>query len=218
MPVTPQPVALYVEAGPKRTFASAIEWPGWTRAGRDEVAAIKAMVAVRDRYASAMRGSRLSFPGPATPLDVVERVAGNATTDFGAPAVPCSRDRDASPTDLDRGVRLLLAAWDALDDAIASAPQSLRKGPRGGGRDRDAVFQHVLGAEAAYASKLGLRFKEPAAADRTAVSALRQALAAALRDPARIAPADPRQWPAAYAVRRIAWHALDHGWEIEDRS
>jgi len=26
------------------------------------------------------------------------------------------------------------------------------------------------------------------------------------------------RWPARYAIRRSAWHALDHAWEIEDRS
>jgi hypothetical protein len=25
-------------------------------------------------------------------------------------------------------------------------------------------------------------------------------------------------WPVRYAARRTAWHALDHAWEIEDRS
>jgi hypothetical protein len=28
----------------------------------------------------------------------------------------------------------------------------------------------------------------------------------------------PKGWPPRYAARRIAWHALDHAWEIEDRS
>ena len=27
-----------------------------------------------------------------------------------------------------------------------------------------------------------------------------------------------RSWSARYAIRRSDWHALDHGWEIEDRS
>ena len=27
-----------------------------------------------------------------------------------------------------------------------------------------------------------------------------------------------RPWSPCYAVRRSAWHALDHAWEIEDRS
>jgi hypothetical protein len=34
--------------------------------------------------------------------------------------------------------------------------------------------------------------------------------------------ADPRQtknpWSPRFYVRRAAWHALDHAWEIEDRS
>ena len=31
-------------------------------------------------------------------------------------------------------------------------------------------------------------------------------------------PPVERGWPQRYAARRIAWHALDHAWEIEDRS
>jgi hypothetical protein len=31
-------------------------------------------------------------------------------------------------------------------------------------------------------------------------------------------PVAQAKWPPAYAARRIAWHALDHAWEIEDRS
>jgi hypothetical protein len=27
-----------------------------------------------------------------------------------------------------------------------------------------------------------------------------------------------KRWPARYAVRRAAWHVLDHAWELEDRS
>jgi len=27
-----------------------------------------------------------------------------------------------------------------------------------------------------------------------------------------------QSWPARYAVRRLAWHVMDHAWEIEDRS
>jgi hypothetical protein len=25
-------------------------------------------------------------------------------------------------------------------------------------------------------------------------------------------------WPQLYAVRRLAWHVVDHAWEIEDKS
>jgi hypothetical protein len=27
-----------------------------------------------------------------------------------------------------------------------------------------------------------------------------------------------KRWTPRYAAQRIAWHALDHAWEIEDRS
>ena len=42
-------------------------------------------------------------------------------------------------------------------------------------------------------------------------------------NPANRFRADTREryddgWPARYAAHRIAWHALDHLWEIEDRS
>ena len=28
----------------------------------------------------------------------------------------------------------------------------------------------------------------------------------------------PKGWPHRYAARRIAWHVLDHAWEMEDRA
>jgi hypothetical protein len=30
-------------------------------------------------------------------------------------------------------------------------------------------------------------------------------------------PRGGERWPALFAIRRSAWHALDHAWEIEDR-
>ncbi|HEX9977438.1 MAG TPA: hypothetical protein VGB41_02310 [Acidimicrobiia bacterium] len=26
------------------------------------------------------------------------------------------------------------------------------------------------------------------------------------------------RWPSRYAIRRAAWHVLDHAWELEDRT
>ena len=31
-------------------------------------------------------------------------------------------------------------------------------------------------------------------------------------------PLADRRWTPRYAARRMAWHALDHAWEIEDRT
>ncbi len=32
------------------------------------------------------------------------------------------------------------------------------------------------------------------------------------------APLVPKGWPVRYAARCIAWHALDHAWEMQDRT
>jgi hypothetical protein len=101
---------------------------------------------------------------------------------------------------------------------VAGAPATLRKGPRGGGRDRDAVVDHVVGAEAAYARKIGIARKPPAGADREAVTALRQDVLEAVRARRFGSPPRSKGWPGRYAVRRMAWHVLDHAWEIEDKS
>jgi hypothetical protein len=93
----------------------------------------------------------------------------------------------------------------------------LRKGPRGGGRDRDKMLQHVISAEAAYARKLGVLHKEPALGDTTAIKALRADIVDVLRTARSGDPLRENGWPPRYAARRIAWHVLDHAWEMEDR-
>jgi hypothetical protein len=40
---------------------------------------------------------------------------------------------------------------------------------------------------------------------------------AVLSRPSDGGPLAEKGWPARYAARRIAWHALDHAWEMEDR-
>lgn len=158
------------------------------------------------------------FPTGQT-FEVAERVEGSSTTDFGAPGSIPALDR--APTTRRQAERLAAfveASWRILDSVVAGAPAELRKGPRGGGRDRDAIAQHVLNAEAAYARKIGVRATAPSFEDVAAVQALRSATLEVLGAAWRGDPADPKGWPPRYAARRIAWHALDHAWEIEDRS
>ena len=198
---------VYVERGDKRAFASAADWPGWCRAGKTEEAALEALAAYAPRYAHVAKLARLELPKTATNFDVVERSQGNATTDFGAPGIPAKDEsKPMTKQRADRMVSLLEACWKYLDQVVAKAPQSLRKGPRGGGRDRDKMFAHVLDAEDAYARGIGLRMKQDD------LKAFRKAFIASLRDPNPDA-----RWPPAYAIRRTAWHSLDHAWEIEDR-
>ena len=204
-----------METGRRRVFATVLAWPGWCRSGRDEAAALETLAAARARYRPVAALAGLSLPDGG--FDVVERVAGGATTDFGAPEGMSAGDREPwSPGEADRTAALLRAVWATLDGVAATAPLELRRGPRGGGRDRDGVVAHVLGAESAYARKCGLRERAPAPADAVAVAAFRARLVDAISGTGAGSPAG--SWPPRYAARRIAWHVLDHAWEIEDRS
>ena len=207
-------ISVYLELGGKRTFASAAGWPGWCRSGKDEKAALEALAAYAPRYAPVAKLARVPFPAGVPRFTVVERLAGNATTDFGAPSIPAREESKPLPAQQASRMRdLLQACWTYLDQVVSTAPAKLRKGPRGGGRDRDVMFDHVLGAEMEYAKRIGVRVKQPDGRDEAAVRAFRKAIRDGIENP------DPgAKWPVAYAVRRTAWHALDHAWEIQDRS
>ena len=206
---------VYLELGSKKVFACAVEWPGWCRSGKTEQDALDTLAAYAPRFAAVAAAAGVRFP-PRHTFDVVERVKGSATTDFGAPGSIADVDRvTPGKKAADRMVGLLESSWVVFDRVVKGAPASLRKGPRGGGRDRDAIAAHVLSAEVAYARKLGTKLAEPAARDTAAVRAFRQAIVAALKD---AFAGTETSWPPAYAVRRLTWHVVDHAWEIEDRS
>jgi hypothetical protein len=213
-------IPVYLEVTPKRTFAAAVEWPGWCRAGKTADDALQALVDYADRYASVIARSRLGFlkPESVDDLEVVERLKGNATTEFGAPGVPPGADdRPLSEAELNRLTTILKASWRAFDRAAKGAVGvTLTKGPRGGGRDLPKIVEHIRGAEEGYLGALGSR--RPAKS-----AALRKTVLKALAARARNKPvADPNKvkklWSPRFYVRRSAWHALDHAWEIEDRS
>lgn len=195
---------VYLENGKTWSFACALEWPGWCRRGKGEEAAIEALLDYVPRYRK-VAGSRWK-PGE---IEVIGRIAGDATTDFGAPHSIGAWDRQPLPkAERTSQLKLLQRAWDYFDDVVASAPAALRKGPRGGGRDRDKIVAHVQEAERAYAPKAGVRVPP-----RTPWPEQRQLILAGLRG-----DDSDFGWPWPYVVRRMAWHVLDHAWEIEDRS
>ncbi len=211
---------VYLELGSRRVFACAVDWPGWCRAGRGTDAALAALAAYADRYAVVTAEAGVACPAATTvdDLEVVERVDGSGATDFGVPdAIP---DVDAEPLDdatMQRYVDLLGAAWRTFDRVVADAPPVLRKGPRGGGRDRDDIVRHVVESERAYARSIGVRVTPTRYAGPGGQEAVRAEVVDALRANSRGAPIVERGWPARYAARRIAWHVLDHAWEIEDK-
>jgi hypothetical protein len=210
-------IPIYLEIGSKRTFACSVDWPGWCRSGRTGEAAIEALLESAPRYAEVAKRAHKRFPKvEAERFKVVERIEGSATTDFGAPGKVAKADYDDfDRTEANRLRDLLQAAWDLLDDVVAEAPPTLKKGPRGGGRDRDQVMQHVLGAQSGYARTIGLKMKEPDFGDRKAIEQVRVAILE------KIVPGGGKPekgWPVPYFVRRDAWHTLDHAWEIQDKS
>ena len=220
-------IDVYLEIGKKKTFAGAVVWPGWSRSGRDEESALQALVAYGPRYGRVLSEAGIDFRAPAdmAAFTVVERLEGNATTDFGAPGLaPSSDARPVGDEELGRFQELLRACWQAFDAATsAAAGKELRKGPRGGGRELEGIVQHVLGAEAGYVRQLGWKFKQAKGADLDEEIGRRReavleglAAAAAGELPAR-GPRGGLRWTPRYFVRRAAWHVLDHVWEIEDR-
>jgi hypothetical protein len=218
---------VYLEVGQKKMFAGALDWPGWCRGARDERTALTTLVEYAPRYAKIFSRTTIDFvpPNDPTAFAVVERLAGNSTTDFGAPDVAPARD--AEPFDeaaRERSEAILAAIWRAFDRVVQAAEgKELRKGPRGGGRERDGIVRHVLGADAAYLRRVGQKFSQDEGAPlddelRRTREAIRAALAAGVRG--EIPQQGPRGgalWTPRYFVRRVAWHTVDHLWEIEDR-
>jgi hypothetical protein len=219
---------VYLEVGKKRTFAAALHWPGWCRSGRDEAAALQALVDYGPRYARVLGSTTLEFLAPSDPdaLVVVERLEGNSTTDFGAPDVAPSTDTmPIDAAELRRLQAVLTASWQALDAAVsAAAGKELRKGPRGGGRDTNGIVQHIVNAEQSYLARLAWKVEKrdeddsEATANRIHEAVLRALEASTRGDLPDRGPRGGVLWLPRYFVRRVAWHVLDHVWEIEDRA
>ena len=218
-------IAVCLEVTPRQAVASALDWPGWCRAGRDEGAALQALAGYAERYAPVAARVGVGFPSTVA-FEVVERVPGGPTTAFAAPE--CRRPfpqvtaeaewAKVTPAAARRLAGLVAATWATFEEVAAASPAELRKGPRGGGRDRDELVDHVIGAEAVYARKFGVKRKRPAIDDVAAIEELREAVAAVLDAPSDGSPVVSNGWTTRYAARRIAWHVLEHAWEMQDRA
>lgn len=208
--------AIYVELGGKKAIAWSLEWPGWCRIRTNEVAAVQALIDTELRYRLIAQRAGLDFaPGN---LVVVERLAGDANTAWGVPSALASAEtRPIDAVIMQHHVALLHASWDILEEVVSASPAQLRKGPRGGGRDRDEIRRHVIEAERVYARKIGVRHKPFEVNDLSAIKAMREEISAVLSQPSTGEPLVPGGWNASYMLRRIAWHVVDHIWEIEDR-
>ncbi len=213
-----------LEIGPKgkRVVAVAPDWPGLERGAKTEAAAIERLRAYLPRYApvAKLAGMEAAFAAITTDatVDVIERFPGTGSTDFWGVSFAFSGvDRqDLSSEELDRALTLMQACWAFFDDVRARVSAEMQKGPRGGGRDRDHIVRHTLGAEQDFAAKLGLRPPEGALLTDAGLQTYRDAYCNAIRTfhaEGKLA----RTWPLRYLIRHTAYHTLDHAWEMEDK-
>lgn len=211
-----------VEAGKrKRVVASAFDWPGWDRSGKTEEQALRVHAEYRPRYAkvAALAGLGDEFGAIGEPV-VVERLEGNGMTDYygvsGRRAKP--EEEQMSEAECERKIALLRASWTYFDDVASRVTAELRKGPRGGGRERDEIVSHVNGAEIhEHATKVGVRTPLEARRDPEQLRAHREAFCAGIREFNAIGPSAGKWWTVQFLIRRCAYHMLDHAWEMEDR-
>jgi hypothetical protein len=215
-------IRVMVERGrKKRVVACAFDWSGWDRSAKTEEDALRVLAAYRPRYAkvAALAGLGGEF-GATGDLAVVERLEGNGMTDYygvsGRRAEP--EQEQMSEAACERKIALLRASWTTFDDVASRVSPELRKGPRGGGRDRDEIVRHANGAEIyEHATKVGVRTPLEARRDPNALRAHREAFCVAIREFNALGPAAGKWWTVQFLIRRCAWHMLDHAWEMEDR-
>jgi hypothetical protein len=215
-------IRIYLEAGAKKVFAGAVDWPGWSRGARTRDETLAALLRYGPRYKSSVGPPAASLTPPAQVSDlvVVASLRGGSGTDFGVPSTVADFDRTVpDEAELERQLGILRGAWQAVDRiALRAKGKTLATGPRGGGRSLDKIVDHVAEADRAYIGALGAKAPPSSAGWHASQRAFIEAIHAKLRGelPER-GPRGGERWPALYAIRRSAWHALDHAWEIQDR-
>jgi hypothetical protein len=215
-------IRVMVELGKKkRVVACAFDWSGWDRSAKTEDDALRVLAAYRPRYAKVATLAGLGDEFDATgELAVVERREGNGMTDYygvsGRPAEP--ELEQMSEAACERKIALLRASWTYFDDVASQVSATLRRGPRGGGRERDEIVRHANGAEIhEFATKVGVRTPLDARLDPGALRAHREAFCAGIREFNARGPSAGKWWTVQFLIRRCTWHMLDHAWEMEDR-
>src|SRR4029453_7301048 len=187
MQYSAMPVRTVVERGPKgkRSVAFGLDWPGWGRGARSAELALETLESYRDRYrpVAELAGMAAEFEA-AGPLEIVEDRVGTGSTDFwGISFSPSSTEQGPmSEAELERGITLLRACWTYFDGVAARVSPEMRKGPGGGGRDRDQIIRHTIRTESEdFAKQVGLRIPEYAALTPEGLRQHRKAYVAAMR-------------------------------------
>jgi hypothetical protein len=94
----------------------------------------------------------------------------------------------------------------------------MRKGPRGGGRDRTTIIRHTVRVESEeFAKRLGLRIPQEAALSPEGLAAHRKSYVATMRVYNAGEGKRMRSWTLPFLIRHSAFHVMDHAWEMEDK-
>ena len=104
----------YIETGNKRAFACSLEWPGLSRSGKTEEAALAALGSYVQRYSPVAARAAIDFDlSEDEQWLVVERVpTRSGGADFGVPTTVLASDYgDLGADEASRTAALLSASW-----------------------------------------------------------------------------------------------------------
>ncbi len=216
-------VRVMIEPGKKgkKVVAVAFDWPGWERCGKSEENALEVLETYRPRYREV---AELAGLGPeferAGLTTVVEYAEPNSNPDFhGISGSSAVAEREPLSDDaLERKIAILRACWQYFDETHPNVSENLRKGPRGGGRDRHQVMIHTYLAEEDFARKVNVRSDLDSLRTPEGRDVHREAFVDAIRRVNAGEPQPRTSWTLQFTLRRACYHMLDHAWEMEDRN
>lgn len=203
------------------SVAFAIDSPGRSRGAKTPDAAVETLEAYRGRYRPVARlaGLEPEFEAGGL-LDVIEDSVGTGSTDFWGISFKGSSFEEG-PTqqdELERKLLLLEASWRFFDDVAVRVSPAMRKGIRGGGRDRDEVVAHTFRTEAdEFGRKIGVITRPGDMLTAEGLRTHREQFLAAVRAHNTEGRKAGRSWTLPFLVRHAAFHTLDHAWEMEDK-
>lgn len=212
-----------MQRGPKgkKAVAFAVDWPGWSRGAKTPELAIELLESYRERYRPVASTARMADAFDAAGrLAVVENRVGTPSTDFwGISFAPSGlEDEPMGRAEIDRKIGLLRACWGFFDKVAARVSAEMRKGPRGGGRDRDHIIRHTIRTESEdFAKRVGLRVPEGGALTPKGLRDYRESYVAAMREYNTGEGKRMRSWNLPFLIRHSAFHTMDHAWEMEDK-
>jgi hypothetical protein len=217
-------VRTVIERGPKgkKSVAFAVDWPGWSRGARSAEVALETLESYRERYrlVADLAGMAGEFDAVG-PLEIIEDRVGTGSVDFwGISFAPSATEQGPmGEAELERAITLLRASWAFFDGVAVRVSPEMRKGPRGGGRDRHRIIRHTIRTESEdFAKQVGLKIPEEAALTPDGLRQHRQTYIAAMRAyNAGEVEKRMRSWTLPFLIRHSAFHTLDHAWEMEDK-